>query len=120
MRCCGAMDALQLAARHKVATQSKADIVSMRLEDGEKLEIEGNNLDVIYTAGHTDDSYSSAVPDRVFTGDTLLIRGTGRTDFQNGDARVQHESIFNRLLKLPDATPSPSRPTVGLAQVEVA
>jgi sulfur dioxygenase len=84
--------------------QSKADIVSMRLGDGDKLEIEGISLDVIYTPGHTDDSYSFALPDRVFTGDTLLIRGTGRTDFQNGDARAQYASIFNRLLKLPDAT----------------
>src|SRR6478736_6565773 len=84
--------------------QSKADVVSMRLADGEKLEIEGVALDVIYTPGHTDDSYSFAMDDRVFTGDTLLIRGTGRTDFQNGDARAQYESIFNRLLRLPDST----------------
>jgi glyoxylase-like metal-dependent hydrolase (beta-lactamase superfamily II)/rhodanese-related sulfurtransferase len=84
--------------------QSKADIVSMRLADSEKLEIEGVSLDVIYTPGHTDDSYSFALPGRVFTGDTLLIRGTGRTDFQNGDPRAQYESIFNRLLKLPDET----------------
>jgi glyoxylase-like metal-dependent hydrolase (beta-lactamase superfamily II)/rhodanese-related sulfurtransferase len=84
--------------------QSKADIVSMRLADGEKLTIEGVALDVIYTPGHTDDSYSFVMPDRVFTGDTLLIRGTGRTDFQNGDARAQYDSIFNRLLKLPDWT----------------
>lgn len=84
--------------------QSKADIVSMRLGDGEKLTIEGVSLDVIYTPGHTDDSYSFVMPDRVFTGDTLLIRGTGRTDFQNGDARAQYDSIFNRLLKLPDST----------------
>jgi sulfur dioxygenase len=84
--------------------QTKADVVSMRLADGEKLTIEGLSLDAIYTPGHTDDSYSFVMPDRVFTGDTLLIRGTGRTDFQNGDARQQYESIFNRLLKLPDAT----------------
>ena len=84
--------------------QSKADIVSMRLADGEKLEIEGVSLDVIYTPGHTDDSYSFVMPDRAFTGDTLLIRGTGRTDFQNGDARAQYELIFNRLLRLPDST----------------
>lgn len=84
--------------------QSKADIVSMRLADGEKLTIEGVSLDVIYTPGHTDDSYSFVMPDRVFTGDTLLIRGTGRTDFQNGNARAQYDSIFNRLLKLPDST----------------
>ncbi|MCW6530123.1 MBL fold metallo-hydrolase [Sphingomonas sp. MMSM20] len=84
--------------------QTKADIVSMRLADGDRLTIEGVSLDVIYTPGHTDDSYSFALPDRVFTGDTLLIRGTGRTDFQNGDARMQYESLFGRLLKLPDAT----------------
>jgi sulfur dioxygenase len=84
--------------------QTKADVVSMRVRDGEKVGIEGLNLDVIYTPGHTDDSYSFTLPDRVFTGDTLLIRGTGRTDFQNGDARAQYESIFNRLLKLPDET----------------
>ena len=64
--------------------QTKADVVSMRVSDGEKLEIDGVALDVIYTPGHTDDSYSYLLPDRVFTGDTLLIRGTGRTDFQNG------------------------------------
>jgi glyoxylase-like metal-dependent hydrolase (beta-lactamase superfamily II)/rhodanese-related sulfurtransferase len=84
--------------------QTRADVVSMRVADGEKLTIEGLSLDVIYTPGHTDDSYSFVLPDRVFTGDTLLIRGTGRTDFQNGDARAQYDSIFGRLLKLPDAT----------------
>jgi glyoxylase-like metal-dependent hydrolase (beta-lactamase superfamily II)/rhodanese-related sulfurtransferase len=84
--------------------QTKADVVSMRLGDGDKLTIEGLALDVIYTPGHTDDSYSFILPDRVFTGDTLLIRGTGRTDFQNGDARQQYVSIFDRLLKLPDTT----------------
>lgn len=84
--------------------QTKADVVSMRLADGDKLAIEGLALDVIYTPGHTDDSYSFILPDRVFTGDTLLIRGTGRTDFQNGDPRQQYESIFGRLLKLPDET----------------
>ena len=84
--------------------ETKADVVSMRLGDGDKLTIEGVVLDVLYTPGHTDDSYSFVMPDRVFTGDTLLIRGTGRTDFQNGDARAEYELIFGRLLKLPDAT----------------
>jgi sulfur dioxygenase len=84
--------------------QTKADVVSMRLSDGDKLTIEGLTLDAIYTPGHTDDSYCFVLPDRVFTGDTLLIRGTGRTDFQNGDARQQYDSIFNRLLKLPAST----------------
>src|ERR1700730_16341009 len=83
---------------------SKVDVVSMRLADGDKLTIEGVALDVLYTPGHTDDSYSFVMRDRVFTGDTLLIRGTGRTDFQNGDARAQYDSIFNKLLRLPDET----------------
>ena len=48
--------------------------------------------------------YSYIMADRVFTGDTLLIRGTGRTDFQNGDPRAQYDSLFGRLLKLPDET----------------
>jgi glyoxylase-like metal-dependent hydrolase (beta-lactamase superfamily II)/rhodanese-related sulfurtransferase len=84
--------------------QSKADVVAMRVGDGDRVMIEGLSLDVIYTPGHTDDSYSYLMGDRVFTGDTLLIRGTGRTDFQNGSARAQYESIFGRLLKLPDET----------------
>ena len=84
--------------------QTKADVVSMRVSDGDKVTIEGITLDVMYTPGHTDDSYSFLMSDRVFTGDTLLIRGTGRTDFQNGSARAQYDSIFNRLLKLPDET----------------
>src|SRR3954471_13427409 len=84
--------------------RSKADVVSMRLSDGDTLTIDGISLEAIYTPGHTDDSYSFVMNDRVFTGDTLLIRGTGRTDFQNGDARAQYDSIFNRLLKLPEET----------------
>ena len=83
---------------------TKADVVSMRLAEGDKLTIEGLALDVLYTPGHTDDSYSFLMRDRVFTGDTLLIRGTGRTDFQNGDARAQYNSLFGKLLRLPDAT----------------
>ena len=84
--------------------QSGVDVVSMRIAEGDRLTIEGIALDVMYTPGHTDDSYSFAMTDRVFTGDTLLIRGTGRTDFQNGDARAQYDSIFNRLLRLPEET----------------
>ena len=84
--------------------QSQADVVSMRVAEGERIAIEGVSLDVLYTPGHTDDSYSYRLADRVFTGDTLLIRGTGRTDFQNGDPRAQYDSIFNKLMKLPDDT----------------
>jgi rhodanese-related sulfurtransferase len=84
--------------------QTHADVVSMRVGEGDRIEVEGVRLDVLYTPGHTDDSYSYLMGDRVFTGDTLLIRGTGRTDFQNGDPRAQYDSIFNKLLKLPDET----------------
>lgn len=84
--------------------QSSADVVSMRVEDGDKIEIEGICLDVMYTPGHTDDSYCFALPDRVFTGDTLFIRGTGRTDFQHGDPVAAYHSLFKKLLKLPDET----------------
>lgn len=84
--------------------QSKVDVVSMRIADDDRVQIEGISLHAIYTPGHTDDSYSFVMTDRVFTGDTLLIRGTGRTDFQNGDARAQYESLFGRLLTLPDET----------------
>ncbi len=84
--------------------QAKVDVVSMRVTEGDKLTIEGLALDVLYTPGHTDDSYSFLLGDRVFTGDTLLIRGTGRTDFQNGSARAQYESLFGKLLKLPEET----------------
>ena len=83
--------------------QSRVDVVSMRIGEGDRLAIEGIALDVLYTPGHTDDSYCFAMADRVFTGDTLLIRGTGRTDFQNGDARAQYDSL-QRLLRLPDET----------------
>jgi sulfur dioxygenase len=84
--------------------QAKVDVVSMRVTEGDKLTIEGLALDALYTPGHTDDSYSFLMGDRVFTGDTLLIRGTGRTDFQNGSAREQYHSLFDKLLKLPDET----------------
>ncbi|MCH7935468.1 MAG: MBL fold metallo-hydrolase [Proteobacteria bacterium] len=84
--------------------QSKVDRVSMRVDDGDVIEIENISLDVMYTPGHTDDSYCFAMKDRVFTGDTLLIRGTGRTDFQNGDPRAAYDSLFNKLLTLPEET----------------
>jgi sulfur dioxygenase len=84
--------------------QTHADVVSMRVTEDDRIEIEGLSLAVLYTPGHTDDSYSFLMGDRVFTGDTLLIRGTGRTDFQNGSARAQYDSIFGKLLKLPNET----------------
>src|SRR5262249_2801568 len=71
--------------------QTRAEVVSIRVGDGDRVDIEGLSLEALYTPGHTDDSYSFIMPDRAFTGDTLLIRGTGRTDFQNGDARSQYD-----------------------------
>ena len=84
--------------------QSGVDAVSQRIAEGDRIGIEGISLEAIYTPGHTDDSYCFLMGDRVFTGDTLFIRGTGRTDFQHGDAHAQYDSIFNKLLKLPDET----------------
>ena len=79
--------------------RSNADVVSMRVREGERIRIPGVELDVLYTPGHTDDSYSFMMADRVFTGDTLLIRGTGRTDFQNGDARAQYEFALRQAVE---------------------
>ena len=87
-----------------MGAQSKAECVSRKISDGERLRIDGLELRALYTPGHTDDSYSFVMNDRVFTGDTLLIRGTGRTDFQNGDAGAQYESLFGKLLQLPEQT----------------
>jgi glyoxylase-like metal-dependent hydrolase (beta-lactamase superfamily II)/rhodanese-related sulfurtransferase len=84
--------------------QSKVDVVSMRVRDGERITVEGLAIEALYTPGHTDDSYTFKMADRIFTGDTLLIRGTGRTDFQNGDPVSQYRSIFERLLRLPEDT----------------
>jgi len=84
--------------------QAPADVVSMKVKDNENINIENIQLTSIYTPGHTDDSYSFLMNDRVFTGDTLLIKGTGRTDFQNGNSYDQYYSLFDRLLTLPENT----------------
>lgn len=94
----------QLGCPTLMGEYSKADCVSLRLKDGEKISLDGIELRGLYTPGHTDDSFSFVMNDRVFTGDTLLIRGTGRTDFQNGDSHAAFDSLFNKLLKLPDET----------------
>ena len=84
--------------------EAPVDVVSMRVRDGDAVDIEGVRLHALHTPGHTSDSCSFLMDDRVFTGDTLLIRGTGRTDFQNGDPVAQFDSLFNKLLTLPDET----------------
>jgi glyoxylase-like metal-dependent hydrolase (beta-lactamase superfamily II) len=83
---------------------SSSEVIDIHVKDNEKIKIENIELVSIYTPGHTDCSYSFLMNDRVFTGDTLLINGTGRTDFQNGNVLDQYESIFNKLLKLPEKT----------------
>ena len=84
--------------------KTPADIVSMSIADGEEIKIGNIKLKALYTPGHTSESFSFLMKDRVFTGDTLLIRGTGRTDFQNGDAKQQYNSLFHRLLRFPEHT----------------
>ena len=83
---------------------SKSEVIDIKLKDNEKLKIENLELKAIYTPGHTDCSYSYLMENKVFTGDTLLINGTGRTDFQSGNSYDAYESLFNKLLKLPDKT----------------
>jgi len=87
-----------------MGNKTPADVVAMRVSDEEIIKIDGIDLQALYTPGHTSESFSFLMGDRVFTGDTLLIRGTGRTDFQNGDPKDSYNSIFNKLLKLPDQT----------------
>ncbi len=83
--------------------ETRAQGVVRRLCDGEVIDIDGLKLEALHTPGHSADSYSFVMDDRVFTGDTLLIRGTGRTD-QGGDARQQYDSLFSKLLTLPGRT----------------
>ena len=83
---------------------SKSEVIDIKVKDNEKINIENIELKAMYTPGHTDCSYSYLMNDRVFTGDTLLINGTGRTDFQNGSSFDAYDSLFNKLLKLPEKT----------------
>jgi sulfur dioxygenase len=84
--------------------ESESEVIDLRVKENEKVKIEELELTTLYTPGHTKCSYSYLMNDRVFTGDTLLINGTGRTDFQGGSAMEQYDSIFNKLLKLPNKT----------------
>ena len=81
-----------------------ADSVEIKVKDDEYIDLEDIKIKAIYTPGHTSDSYSFLMKNHLFSGDTLLINGTGRTDFQNGNAKDSYNSIFNKLLKLPEET----------------
>jgi len=83
---------------------SSSEVVDIRVKDNEKIKIENIELISIYTPGHTDCSYSFLMNDRVFTGDALLINSTGRTDFQSGSSYDAYDSLFKKLLKLPEKT----------------
>ena len=84
--------------------KSKSEVIDTKVKEDDVIKIDSIKLKVIYTPGHTDCSYSYFMKDRIFTGDTLLINGTGRTDFQNGNSYDAYESIFNKILKLPEKT----------------
>ncbi|MDC0330530.1 MBL fold metallo-hydrolase [Candidatus Pelagibacter sp.] len=81
-----------------------SDAVEIKVKDNEIIYVDKLEIKVIYTPGHTKDSYSFIMDDYLFSGDTLLINGTGRTDFQGGNSEDSYNSIFNRLLKLPEET----------------
>ena len=81
-----------------------SDTVEIKVKDNEIIYVDKLEIKVIYTPGHTKDSYSFLMNDYLFSGDTLLINGTGRTDFQGGNSEDSYNSIFNRLLKLPEET----------------
>ena len=81
-----------------------ADAVEIKVKDGEIIEIDNLKIKSLYTPGHTSDSYSFLLDNYLFSGDTLLINGTGRTDFQNGSSKDAYNSLFNNLLKLPEET----------------
>ena len=83
---------------------SLSEVINIKVKDNEKIKIENIVLTSMYTPGHTDCSYSFLMNDKIFTGDTLLINGTGRTDFQNGNPADQYHSLFECILKLPEKT----------------
>ena len=83
---------------------SPAETVDLKLKDGEIIKVDQTQIKALYTPGHTSDSYSFLMNNYLFSGDTLLINGTGRTDFQNGSSEDAYHSLFNKLLKLPEET----------------
>ena len=105
-------DHVTAAAKLKDITQcstimgehTPAETVEIKVKDDEYINLDNLKIRAMYTPGHTSDSYSFLMDNYLFSGDTLLINGTGRTDFQNGNAKDAYNSIFNKLLKLPEDT----------------
>tara|TARA_B100000795_G_scaffold90428_1_gene65745 strand:+ start:340 stop:1023 length:684 start_codon:yes stop_codon:yes gene_type:complete len=87
-----------------MGAHSPSDTVEIKVKENEIIKVDTLKIKAIYTPGHTSDSYSFLMNNFLFSGDTLLINGTGRTDFQNGNAKDAYDSIFNKLLKLPEET----------------
>ena len=87
-----------------MGNQTPADAVEIKVKDGEIIKLDHLEIKALHTPGHTSDSFSFLMNDYLFSGDTLLINGTGRTDFQNGSPKDAYNSIFNKLLKLPEKT----------------
>ena len=87
-----------------MGAHTPAESVEIKVKDEEYIKLENLKIKAMYTPGHTSDSYCFLMDNYLFSGDTLLINGTGRTDFQNGSAKDAYNSIFNILLKLPDET----------------
>jgi glyoxylase-like metal-dependent hydrolase (beta-lactamase superfamily II) len=92
--------ARQLVVPVSMHQLSPAPFVDMRLGDGESLVVGKLRINVMHTPGHTRDSMCLRVENRLFTGDTLLIGATGRTDLPTGDPEALHDSLFNHLLRL--------------------
>ena len=87
-----------------MGNHTPADTVEIKIKDEETIQLDQLSIKALYTPGHTSDSFSFLMDNYLFSGDTLLINGTGRTDFQNGSSTDAYNSIFNKLLKLPDET----------------
>ena len=87
-----------------MGAHTPAETVEIKVKDEEYIDLDNLKIRAMYTPGHTYDSYSFLMNNYLFSGDTLLINGTGRTDFQNGNAKDAYNSIFNKLLKLPEET----------------
>lgn len=93
-----------LGTRAVMHRRAPAPNIDLHVEDGDRLQLGELEIGILHTPGHTPDGISLVLPDRVLTGDTLLIHGTGRADFAGGDPGQQYDSIVNKLFSLPEET----------------